>query len=140
MYCGNCGVENSNTAKFCKECGSPLPQAKIVAPIKVQTSVSEEASIKLAEPNVEMTRAKKESVKIPWKIIGAIVGAIALIAIVYFVIQSNKVINLNDYMRIEYAGYDKYGKANAYVDWNGLKEKYGDTPILVKEWRAAVVG
>ena len=49
MFCGNCGTENANEAKFCKVCGSPLTGA----PVRNEGPVSEGGNMQAETPAPE---------------------------------------------------------------------------------------
>lgn len=102
MICKGCGAENSNEAKFCKECGLPVSIDK----------------------NLISEKPKAVSKKI---LIGACAIAIVLLLIAIFAITNSRAtINLNDYLEIEANGYDGYGTVTAKIDWEAIRKKYGD--------------
>lgn len=95
MFCPKCGAENSNKALFCEHCGTNL-----------------------SDPETKALAEKKQQV--PWKrYMGLLVSLLAVVLIVVLIVNSRKV-NLDSYVYVEYSGYDGYGSANAYVDWNEL--------------------
>jgi hypothetical protein len=82
-------------------------------------------SVKVTE-NVSSAAAPKAAVKISPKILGGIgVGIVALIAVLFLVMNAKPTINLNNYLKIETDGYDGYGKAHVSVDWEAIDAKYG---------------
>lgn len=54
--------------------------------------------------------------------------ALGIIVILFLVIASyrKKIIDLNDYVQIEVRGYEGYGNAVAFIDWDMITAKYGD--------------
>lgn len=111
MFCGNCGAENENGAKFCKSCGQPLGNGGAAA---VQTPVAGGAA------------AVKKMPQISKKALLGIAGAAVLIVVLVCVAaNAGKTIDLNKYLTIEASGYDGYGTATAVIDWDAIQSKYG---------------
>lgn len=74
------------------------------------------------------TNERRKSVKRKGLIIG--IGAFVAIAIVLAVVLINvfgkTVVNLNDYLEIEYSGYDGVAKAVYTIDTDEIIDDYGD--------------
>lgn len=69
-------------------------------------------------------------------ILGACIGAVALIAIVVIAVMVKNVsstINLNDFVVAKAEGYNGRGKVFISVDWDALEEKYGDKLEYTKD-------
>ena len=117
-FCGKCGAENDNNAKFCQKCGAPLSTQE--APkAAVNNTVAN-------NNNAGATAAPKSAVKVSPKLIGAIcAGAVVFIAIIFAILNSKPTINLNKYIKYEADGYNGYGKAHVSVDWDAIEAKYG---------------
>ena len=119
-FCGNCGTENEEGAKFCKSCGSALSQVQ-----KEGTSNIVPDGKKITEgmkglvSNIKLNKASKK-VKI---IVGALV---AVVVLAIMVANAKPTINLDDYLVFETEGYDGYGNAHVHVDWDAISEKYAD--------------
>lgn len=117
MYCGKCGVENENGAKFCKACG---------APIEVRPALQ----ISKKVPKIKTEQLKKLSNKvkeIPKSLKVLIVASIFVLIIVGIIISNvRSTINLNKYVLIEVTGYDGLGKAKATIDWDAIEKDYGN--------------
>lgn len=113
MFCGNCGIENDDNAKCCRNCGKSL-----------QT----QEEMKGSEQFVNRIKA------LPKKLLISIgCGAIALIAIICLIINAGTTINLNKYITIETSGYEGYGRPNVVIDWNTIEEKYGDKIVYTEK-------
>ena len=128
MFCDNCGTENSRDAKFCKKCGHPLKndEGKKDAPsAEGQSEVtSTPAKAGTSEKN---TNELIEKIKaLPRKVqLGMLGGAVLLVIIIVFALNSGKTINMDKYITFETTGYSGYGKVNATIDWTAIEAKYG---------------
>lgn len=148
MQCHNCGKENANGAKFCKYCGTSLPEKQeSPEPVEeIQTTVSEESPLpkiqgveyEAVEPNRSSAESKEkpeddrkeEKVKAkkgktsPIVLISAAVSLVVLLLFALFFASSGSGINLNKYMSIETEGYEGYGKTRVSIDWEEIEKKY----------------
>ncbi|MGN1165952.1 MAG: zinc-ribbon domain-containing protein [Lachnospiraceae bacterium] len=123
MFCGNCGTENANGAKFCKSCGKPLGNAPT---IQKETKQDGSAPV-LAAAKVDTSQFTNKLKAIPAKVLIACgCGLIALIVIICLAVNIRSTINLNKYITVEATGYDGYGRADVEIDWDAIEEKYGD--------------
>lgn len=76
---------------------------------------------RVAENQTITDKLKKISKKI-WGIIGA---CVALVLVLLIVIALHKpTVNLNDYLKVTYGGYDGGGVAYTEIDWNSMKEDF----------------
>ncbi len=116
-FCGKCGAENDNNAKFCQKCGAPLV---------TQEAPKAAVNNTVADNNYAgAAAAPKSAMKISPKLIGAIcAGVVVFIAIIFAVLNSKPTINLDKYIKFEVTGYDGYGRAYVSVDWDAIEEKY----------------
>ncbi|MCR4896125.1 MAG: zinc-ribbon domain-containing protein [Lachnospiraceae bacterium] len=118
MYCGKCGAENEDGAKFCRQCGQPL-QASMVNSASQNAISGEEAKQKMNQILVKL----KALPKIAWIICGCLLlGTIVFGSIVS---KAAKVIKLDKYLTFEASGYDGYGSVSAVIDWDGIQRDYG---------------
>ena len=67
-------------------------------------------------------RKKNKSLMI---IIGAAAVLVLMFAFLIIRLNARPTINLDKYLVIETNGYDGYGRANVYVNWNAIENKYG---------------
>lgn len=117
MFCGNCGAENDNGAKFCKGCGKPLSTSNEQANTSTVTSSAQK---------VDMGNVAEKVKALPKKTLGiACAGIVALIVIIAVASNASKTINLNNYLTVEAEGYDGRGKVKATIDWDAIEQKYG---------------
>lgn len=114
MRCENCGAENANGAKFCKECGKTLETGshqEVVPPPQKAAASQFVDSLKM----------------IPKKTLAGVCAAVLILAVIIgMAVSSGNTINLNKYITIEAEGYDGYGTAQVGIDLDALEEKYGD--------------
>ena len=77
------------------------------------------------QPMMQPVKPKKSHKKLI--IILAAILAVLVTAglIVFFVVTAKPTVDLNKYLKIEFSGYDGYGKANASIDWEAIEAKYG---------------
>jgi hypothetical protein len=102
MFCRNCGAENADDVRFCKECGQPLGDV-----------TAEKAGLQKKNPSKKM-------------LVGVSTVIIALIVILCIALNMGTTIDLDKYLTIEATGYDGYGTVSAAIDWYAIEEKYGD--------------
>ncbi len=151
--CSYCGNEFDDSAKFCTECGAKLEENVVVAVPEVEeTNVVEEVTAVEETPVVESAavaeekketpvtpvngqnppKKKKKGLKIAL-IIGAIIAAIlgiglvAIVAIVIFVVvmlNKTTTIDMNEYVRYQFNGYDTAGEISAYIDAENFMKDY----------------
>ncbi len=127
MFCGNCGAENANGAKFCKSCGQPLVNSSIQKADQDNRTIGSGEGIKNSTSQVELNMITEKAKSIPKTFIAiACVAIVALIAVVAYVSKAAKTIDLNKYLTIEAEGVDGFGRVKATIDWDAIEEKYGD--------------
>lgn len=130
MFCGNCGAENANGAKFCKGCGQPLKESANQAPKMTPPQGNTGSNVSNAAagtPKVDIGQMTDKIKSFPKKIlIGACSAVVALIVIICIAVNAGSTIDLNKYLTIEAEGYDGFGKAKATIDWDAIEAKYGE--------------
>ena len=78
--------------------------------------------LKRVAENQTITDKLKKISKKTWGIIGA---CVALVFVLLIVITLHKpTVNLNDYLKVTYGGYDGGGVAYTEIDWNSMKEDF----------------
>ena len=102
MYCVNCGKEIDGQAKNCPYCG--------------------------AEQNAEPAPAKASGSGAPFlkdkKMLGIVGGAAAVVVLVLiFMLSGKPTINLDDYVTVEFEGYNTVGHARVTVDEDRFYEE-----------------
>ena len=133
MFCGKCGAENENGAKFCKGCGAPLSS---------ENTAKENNGVAMgnatAKANVDIKASLGPAIEkiksLPkWAMAAIPVAVIALIVLICVLVNSGKTIDLNDYLIVEFSGYDGYGKARVDIDWDAIEKKYGSKAKFTSE-------
>ena len=107
----------------------PVPQQVDVKAAKKAAKEAKKAEKRAAKAAKKAAKANNEggSKKPPvfvWIIIAVLVVAAAVAAV--FVLHRSKTINVNDYMTVEFTGYDSMGKATVTIDesfWEDLYNK-----------------
>lgn len=150
MFCGNCGVENGNSAKFCKSCGHPLvitggagDGKKTGAPLEKtgRMAVAKDASGIQRADALQPGEKRKAMPKKALVGIGAAAAAVAALAVIlWFAVSAGSTINLNQYLIIEEDGYDGYGTVKAGIDWEAIEEKYGAKVSLTEKAKSELGG
>lgn len=141
MVCKNCGTENEDGIKFCKSCGKELGEAEgnsgvnNAAPLQAAVN-SESAGAAAAEDSKSAAgqQPKKKKSVLPIALIGGFAAIAAVIAIVVVIVLNSKpTIDLDDYLTIEFSGYDGFGTATVVIDWDDLEYDYEDKLSLTSQ-------
>lgn len=109
-YCENCGAKLNDDDIFCENCGAK--QSEISTPIKEPQS--EQILV-----NNNIQKKKKLNIKI---IIPVVVVCIAAIAAFIVYNQNSKKVNINDYISVNFSGYNTVGEAHFKIDKEGLNK------------------
>lgn len=117
MFCQKCGSELPNDSKFCDKCGA---RQEVVTTTEITKVVTENI--------VKKSRKSK-----PMYYILAVLVIVAIIVAICIENVMSKVVKLNDFVTVEFTGYDSQG--SAIVDFNTelFEEKYGDKIRLSKD-------
>lgn len=139
-FCVKCGTKLSDGAGFCANCGSKVEEVKEVKEEILEDNseaVSEakqvdnnSAPVMTTADNVEAAKAKLKSVpKFVWLIIVLILAGI--IALSVFMNMQSHTLNLNDYLEVEFTGYETIGKCKAEWSmeyWDAFYKKAAKIP------------
>ncbi|MCR5580181.1 MAG: zinc ribbon domain-containing protein [Pseudobutyrivibrio sp.] len=118
MFCENCGTQLEDGAVFCTNCG-----AKQSAP-EVAPGFTPEQGAAPAAPKISLGERIKKVPVIAWIIIAVVI--VAAIVGGVFLYKASHTINVNDYITVEFDGYDTMGTATVELDetfWEDLYEK-----------------
>lgn len=100
MYCKQCGKELKEGENICENCGTQNVE-----------EVKENAN-----KNNQFLEKLKTNKKMQYSLIGIIAAIVVLIIILAAYQQSKKTINLEDYVKIEFSGYNTKGTARIDFD------------------------
>ena len=110
-YCENCGAQLADEDVFCFNCG--VRQVEVQQQQQpLQRTVPVQSTTPVQQP---VKRKINKKIMIPLAIV--IVAVIAIIAVLS---QIKKRVNLNQYISVEYTGYDTVGRAYYKIDREGL--------------------
>lgn len=76
--------------------------------------------------NTENKKIVKSLKEIPKKVWVIIAGLAVAIAVTIFLIIQPPTIDLNKYIIYDASGYDGYGQCTIKIDWDAIKDEYGD--------------
>jgi hypothetical protein len=114
MFCSSCGKKLPEGAKFCNGCGK-----QVVAPMNQK--VGNQRPV-----NPGAVDKKPVNKKLLAIIIASVVAICAIgIGIIVFA-NRRKSIDLNEYVQVEYDGYDGSATCDLSVDWDSVFEDYPD--------------
>ena len=116
MFCRNCGTQLPEGATHCVQCGYAVEQE----------NVKEIKSVSGVDVKEKIQKNRKGLL-----VAGAVV-VVALLVIVLFVTKKTT-INLNDYVTIEFSGYDTLGKATYEFDEDAFCDDYEDKVKMKKQ-------
>lgn len=118
MFCRNCGEQLDEGAVFCKKCGQKVEQNQVTEAGRPTGTQAQNVAGGQEMPKASSRAASKLfKNKFFWGGIGAAVVALIVIIIV---VSRPKKINLNDYVTVEFNGYDTVGTARIVYDEDGL--------------------
>lgn len=107
MKCKHCGMEVNKGLKYCNNCGQPVENT---------------------DSNI-----KNLFQKIPKKYLYIGAGVVlSLAALLLILANRTTTIRLDKYIQADIEGYDGYGTADLYIDWEKIESKYGDKISLIK--------
>lgn len=116
MFCRNCGAQLVDNATHCVQCGFAIEQENQKETNKVS--------------GIDVKNKNKKNLK------GVLIaGAVILVAllVVVLVVTKKTTINLNDYVTIEFSGYDTLGKATYEFDKEAFCDDYEDKVKINKK-------
>lgn len=131
-FCRNCGVQMDDSAVFCADCGTPVAEAAQTAAPQPEQQAQPQPVQSVPQPEqqplpVQSTpqqapyvqpKVKKEKKPLPKWFLPAVIGGgavlVAAIVLIIILVTAPKKIDLNQYVSINYDGYNGY--ATAYYD------------------------
>lgn len=116
MKCMKCGTENPDTAKFCRKCGNKMEIFGQEGDFFKDTNKKSDFNDTTTKKNGKYDNKTKIQIGA-----GAVV---ALLVLIYLFKPHPLVVNLEDYVSIEYSGYDSRGSVSVIFDDTSFREKY----------------
>lgn len=121
-YCENCGTQLEDTDMFCGNCGTQQSQVSASqndAGVQQQMQNVQQQSYKQTELQTAPNLGRKFNKKILIPVI--VVAVIAVVAVVIYT-QMKKRVDINNYITVEYGGYNTVGTAKYKIDTDGLTQ------------------
>ena len=165
MKCPSCNAELADDAKFCNVCGTAVnaapasavpennePKVEAVAPASENNeSKAEDAAPAMNQvpvnpqpgmvPPVQPQMVNAPVTKKKFPLIPVICGGVGLLIIIIvaiILIATHKTkVNLNDYITVNFDGYDTIGTAEVEFDYSAFLEDYGNKIKFTSDGRRA---
>ncbi|SEQ73264.1 zinc-ribbon domain-containing protein [Lachnospiraceae bacterium NE2001] len=138
MFCTKCGKSIADGSLFCEYCGSAVGQVGQPAQPQIQYNNASNAYQNNNQQN--MGNAGAKGGKGPLIAVLSICGAVIIISlgILFYFIMKNKnpktiEVEVSDYVKVEFNGYDGIGTANVTFDQDQFYEDYADDIKYAKE-------
>lgn len=117
MFCEKCGAKIEDGAKFCEVCGAPVENAAEAANQQGGTPTQEQA-----EQAAPVKKPKK-----PFVVAAVILAVlVSAVGIVWYIASRPVTVNLDNYVTIDYSGYDTMGTAYVTLDESAFLADYKD--------------
>ena len=119
MFCKKCGAEIAGSVKFCPKCGTPVTSQAAPERMAEAPESAAEAPERMAEApesaakNPEAPARKKKK---GWLWILAALVVLAAAAAIFILVSQPKKVNLEEYVKVEFSGYNTVGTASAFLD------------------------
>lgn len=137
MICSNCKKEINDNSKFCEFCGNKVEVAAFQGGAQSQQATEpgfQNAGIQGVPVQNQMQMPKTPKKPINKKILAIAIGGgcavlLILIAIIVLVVTHKKTLDLQDYTKVSFEGYNGYGIATIDFDRDKFMddvEEYGD--------------
>lgn len=125
MFCANCGSEMPNDAKFCEKCGTKVEVESVQASTAAPSAVPPSA----VPPSVAAPGAAPQPLMqgkpINRKMVFAVAAVVVVLLIGSMIIKNRKVrVELDDYVTVEFSGYDSKGTARVDFDSDAFSRDY----------------
>lgn len=139
MFCNKCGAQIPDGTKFCNKCGAPIGDVNLAptsqsVPEANPVSINNTAPVNNAvpsEPHIQqpvngmMPPKKPINIKALVAVLCSVVVVIVAVVILIVVLTAPPKIDANDYVEVEFSGYNTIGTADVEVDTDKLVKKYG---------------
>lgn len=124
MFCEKCGMELEADAVFCEKCGAKVSNDEAINlnqnNVDVSDNIKASTSIN-ASNNFDFSKWTKD--KRFWGVLSLVI--ICMLLIIISMSQPKK-LNLNEYISVEFEGYNSIGTANINIDSDGIEAKLAE--------------
>ena len=119
MFCTHCGKNIPEGVRFCTYCGEPVE----VSPVREQSKgPAKQMSAPVAKPKQSSGGSNKRLIAVLGICGGVIV--LALLVLLFVKLFYMPTINLNDYIEVDYDGYNTQGRATVTFDEDDFYDDY----------------
>lgn len=119
MNCSKCNEPVAEGSRFCENCGAKIEIAAVENGF--QPAYGETSQMAAASEAGNMVPPKNKMSKKAGILIG--VAILAALLIIALLVTHKKKIDLNDFVTVEFSGYDTYGTAEVTFDYDGFFEE-----------------
>ncbi len=119
MFCENCGTQLQDGVTKCGNCGHDMAAANEPAVEKMQAPKM--PNVKMPAMNTNSAAAMNNN-----KMIGIIACVVVLVVLVGFLLTRKTTVDLNDYLTVEFSGYDTVGRASVTFDREKFTKDFED--------------
>lgn len=107
---------------FCSQCGRPLQEGEVC-----NCTSQKKQNNNVLNKLKEMFEGPENKKKRTGAIIGAIVAVIVIFIVIILIVNHKKTIDLQDYTKVEFTGYNQYGTAEVNFDYEKFYEDVVDS-------------
>lgn len=123
-FCPYCGKQLDDNAKFCAGCGKQLDGESLntASNGNSNAAATQNTNVQSANSQTGVQTSDKKKSNFNTLIGVAAVAVIAIVVAVVFLLNHKKTIDLNDYVKVEFNGYDTLGTATVRFDTERFEE------------------
>ncbi len=116
MFCTKCGEKLPDDAQFCEKCGARVEKEDSKAPAPAAAA---------PKNNSQSVERMKRYIMANKKKIGIAAGVLVVVIVLAVFLATRPVkVDLNDYIYVEYEGYNTVGRAHHYFDFDAFCGDY----------------
>lgn len=116
MFCTKCGEKLPDDAQFCEKCGARVEKEDSKAPAPAAAA---------PKNNSQSVERMKRFIMANKKKIGIAAGVLVVVIVLAVFLATRPVkVDLNDYIYVEYEGYNTVGRAHHYFDFDAFCGDY----------------
>lgn len=153
MFCTNCGKKIADDSVFCEFCGAKIDldtksesstqkevTKEVVADKPKEATVQPAPTVNNANTTVNAVPKEPMSKKKKIGLFAGIGAAVVLLIVVVIFAVTPKTIKMDKFIVFESSGYDGYGNASAYIDWDAFAAQYGNKISFTNQAREQSFG